>query len=111
MRAGAYTYEDAALVPQIDRIGKKEAYQSLQQTPLGPLMTEGAHFKWWLFICNLGKDTREIIGGGIVAATLEDKWKHGVQLLLTRSDKTEARLQIAQHHSGGYSTRLLSPVA
>ena len=111
LRVGAYTFRDAAFVPQGDRIGKKEAYRSLQQTPLGPLRTEDAHFKWWLFICNLGKDTRGIIGGGIVAATLEDKWEYGVQLLLTRSDKTEARLQIVQHLDGKFSTGLLPPVA
>ena len=70
-------------------------------------MHEGAHFKWWLFICNLGKNTREAIGCGISAATLEDKWEHGVQLLLTRCDNTEARLQVLQKPRGSTATRLL----
>ena len=105
--ASPYTCEHAALVPQIDRMGKADAYRSLQLTPCGPLMHEGAHFKWWLFICNLGKNTRETIGCGIVAATLENKWEHGVQLLLTRSDNTEAKLQLLQQSHGRYITRLL----
>ena len=105
--ASPYTYEHAALVPQIDRMSKAEAYRSLQQTPCGPLVHEAAHFKWWLFICNLGKNTREIIGCGIVAATLENKWEHGVQLLLTRSINTEARLQLLQQPNGRYITQML----
>ena len=59
--ASPYTYKHAALVPQIDRMSKAEAYRSLQQTPCGPLVHDAAHFKWWLFICNLGKNTRELI--------------------------------------------------
>ena len=102
-----YTWEHAARVPQIDRMSKAEAYRSLQQFPRGSLTHEGAHFKWWLFICNLGKNTRETIGCGIVAATLENTWENGVQLLLTRSDNTEARLQLLEHSRGRYTTRLL----
>ena len=105
--ASPYTWEHAALVPQIDRMGKADAYRSLQQTPCGALMPEGAYFKWWLFICNLGKVARETIGCGIVAATLENKWEGGVQLLLKRSDNTEAKLQILQQPHGSYITRLL----
>ena len=101
-----YTYKDAALIPQVDRMGKRDAYRILQETACGPLMNEGAHFKWWLFICNLGKNTREIIGCGIVAATLEHKWEHGVQILLTRSDATEAKLEIVQQPHGGCITQL-----
>jgi hypothetical protein len=75
------TYDAARRVPQIDRMGKKQAYLKLQEADLGPLATESAAFKWWLFICNLGDNTRYTIGSGIVAATLEEKWDTGVQLL------------------------------
>ena len=49
----------------------------------------------------------ETIGCGIVAVTLESTWENGVQLLLTRSDNTEARLQLLEHRHGRYTTRLL----
>ena len=101
--ANPYTYEDAVLVPQIDRMSKSEAYRLLQQTPCGPLAPEAHHFKWWLWICNIG-NAREIIGCGIVAATLESKRAHCVQLLLTRSDNTEARLELRQHSHERYIT-------
>ena len=61
------------------------------------------HFKWWLCICNI-TNAREIIGCGIVAATLENKRAHCVQLLLTRSDNTEARLELRQHSHERYIT-------
>ena len=101
-----YTYEYAALVPTVDRMGKHDAYRILQQTPSGTLIDD-ADFKWWLFICNLGKYTREVFGCGIVAVTLEDKWEQGVQLLVTRSDNTYARLQLLQRSNGHCVTRLL----
>ena len=50
-------------------------------------------------------------GGGLVAVALEEKWDYGVQLLLTRKDGTEARLQISLNRHGGHNTRLLSPEA
>ena len=105
--ANPYTYEDAVLVPQIDRMSKPEAFRLLQQTPRGPLVPGAHHFKWWLWICNIG-NAREIIGCGIVAATLENKRAHCVQLLLTRSDNTEARLQLRRHSDNQYSAKLLS---
>jgi hypothetical protein len=107
LRADAFAREAASLVPQIDRISKTEAYQSLQGTPLGPLTREDSSFPWWLFLANLGKNTQEVIGDGVVAATLEDKWEDRVQLLLTRSDGTEARLQILQPPRGTCVVRLL----
>ena len=83
-------------------MSKSEAYRLLQQTPCGPLVPGAHDFKWWLWICNIGH-TCEIIGCGIVAATLESKRAHCVQLLLTRSDNTEARLQLRQHSHERYT--------
>ena len=103
--ANPYTYEDAVRVPQVDRMSKSEAYRLLQQTPCGPLVPGAHDFKWWLWICNIG-NAREIIGCGIVAATLENKRAHCVQLLLTRSDNTEARLQLLQLSQNRYSVQL-----
>ena len=105
--ANPYTYEDAVLVPQVDRMSKPEAFRLLQQTPCGPLVPEAHHFKWWLWICNIEK-ARDIIGRGIVAATLENKQAQCVQLLLTRSDNTEARLELRHYSQTRYTTKVLS---
>ena len=98
-------------MPQGDRIGKKQAYQELQQADLGPLGTESPAFKRWLFINNVGGETRDSIGSGIVAVTLEEKWPTRVQLLLTRSDHTEVKLQIVQNRHGACTTEVLPPDA
>ena len=50
-------------------------------------------------------------GDGLVAVAFEEKWDYGIQLLLTRKDGTEARLQISLDRHGGHNTRLLSPEA
>ena len=105
--ANPYTYEDAVLVPQVDRMSKPEAFRLLQQTPCGPLVPEAHHFKWWLWICNI-ENARDIIGCGIVAATLENKQAQCVQLLLTRSDNTEARLELRHYSHKRYTTKVLS---
>jgi len=59
------------MVPQTDRIGKKRAWQLLQELPVGPL-DSGPHatFKWWLWLANLGAETRTVLGDGVVAASL-----------------------------------------
>ena len=84
-----FTHELASTIPKIDQMGKKDAYRYLLSTPLGPLpTTSNASFKWWLFVCNLGKNTREVMGPGIMAAALEEKTETYAQVLLTRSDNT-----------------------
>ena len=102
-----YTLKDAERVPQTDRMGKRAAYTALQETNHGPLGHDlFAKFEWWLFICNLGNNTVETIGCGIVEATLDDTWHDGVQLSLTRNDNTTAKLQIIQKNRGRYTTHL-----
>ena len=90
-----FTGASAAAVPQIDRIGKEEAYQILAQIARGPLPTTAdALFKWWLFIPNLGANTADVIGDGLVEAELTETWVYGVELRFTRCDATEVRVQI-----------------
>ena len=72
-------------------MGKKDAYRFLVDAPPGRLpVTNDAPFKWWLFACNLGKNTREVIGPGITAAVL-DTDRH---LVFTRSDNTTVKLVV-----------------
>ena len=88
-----FTYNYCSAIPQVDRIGKKDAYRLLLQAPVGLLpITQDAPFKWWLFVCNLGKHTQEVIGPGLTTATLEHKGQNAIGLLFTRSDGTSVQL-------------------
>ena len=101
-----FTYDYCSTIPQGDKIGKKDAYRLLLQVPVGPLpITEGASFKWWLFVCNLGQKTREVIGPGLTAATLEHKsqiWDplNSIGLLFTRIDGTSVQLLVSPGSTG-----------
>ena len=91
-----FTYDYSSTIPKVDQIGKKDAYRLLLQAPVGPLpITEDAPFKWWLFVCNLGKNTQELIGPGLTAATLEHKSQNTIRLLFTRSDGTSVQLSVS----------------
>ena len=90
-----FTYELAWTIPKIDQMGKKDAYRFLLSIPLGPLpTTSDASFKWWLFVCNLGKNTKEVLGPGIMAATLEEKNDKYALLAFARTDNTVVRLMV-----------------
>ena len=101
-----FTYDYCSTIPQGDKIGKKDAYRLLLQVPVGPLpITEDASFKWWLFVCNLGQKTREVIGPGLTAATLEHKsqiWDplNSIGLLFTRIDGTSVQLLVSPGSTG-----------
>ena len=83
-----FTYDYCSTIPKVDQIGKKDAYRLLLKAPVGPLpITEDAPFKWWLFVCNLGKNTQEVIGPGLTAAARTSKG-----LLFTRNDGTSVQL-------------------
>ena len=43
----------------------------LENLPLGEMdSSPDAHFKWWLWIANLGRHTRQVIGAGVIRAEL-----------------------------------------
>ena len=91
-----FTYEYCCTIPKVDQIGKKDAYRLLLQAPVGLLpITEDAPFKWWLFVCNLGKNTQELIGPGLTAATLEHKSQNTIRFLFTRTDGTSVQLLVS----------------
>ena len=57
-----FTFEDVRQAPQTDRIGKKDAFWMLLTNPVD--------FKWWVFAANLGRETEQVIGDGLVAGYL-----------------------------------------
>ena len=87
------TWERARTVPQGDRMGKKvvlrlvENLRSMDMIPEendAPRqaldITDGRVFRWWLWICNLGYHSREVIGVGV----------HGARVSLTKGANTAA---------------------
>jgi hypothetical protein len=99
----------AATIPQTDRIGKARAYQSLADIAPGPLLTTAdALSKWWLFLPNLGHNTADVIGDGLIAAELTQKLNNAVELMFTRCDHTIVRAQITQPDRSRCHTRMLA---
>ena len=103
--AGVFSSDRAKLVPQIDRLGKADIWQAVQRIPqaLIPNMqsrawldiTCGKHILWWLWICNLGNDTRFVIGAGVHAAHMAMNTNHEAVFKFTRIDETECVVKLA----------------
>jgi len=92
-KSGLWTVQDAATVPQIDLIGKREAWKQLrairpspQATRLDLSLSQG--FLWWLWISNLGKHTSEVIGPGLISALAMFNNNSQIILRLARIDDT-----------------------
>ena len=98
--ANPFTYELASTIPRIDQIGRRDACRILREAHLGPLpTTSDARFKWWLFVCNLGRNTREVFGPGITAAFLQEWSEKHAKLLFTRSDLSEVSVFITRNYT------------
>ena len=66
---GVFTRDDAEIIPQIDRFGRREMFRKLQNLPASrPLeLTQTAleNFPWRLWISNISDLRDEVIGAGI----------------------------------------------
>ena len=77
---GTLTWERAQTVPQGDRLGKKAVWEILQGVESPWLMpkdiTDGSILRWWLWICNLGAHSKDVIGPGVTEArvSMTDDW-------------------------------------
>ena len=83
-----FTMETAALIPQTDVFGKKDALAKLQTVQLGVLgVTEHDAFKWWLFFPTLDKKHKaDMFGPGISEVELCHQTATGAVLRIGRSD-------------------------
>ena len=71
MPAGGFTYAHACTVPATDRLSKKTDWAELESLPDGYLDAgPDAKFKWWLWLASVGKESREVLGTGVVSAFL-----------------------------------------
>ena len=115
---GVFTMERASCVPQTDRMGKKRVWRILngiaESIPTlddaeGPTLddaegrgldiTNGTELLWWLWICNLGALSTEVIGVGVEHAWVA-KFPRGGHFVFTfqRVDKTTTRVHLTGGH-------------
>ncbi len=105
----AFTWSDAQLIPQSDRIGKRRAWQLLNALrgqhlaqpgsaaqPPHVNLTNGRLFSWKLWLCNLGPLAQDTFGPGISTIHLEVNQGPIITMVVTRSDDTVATLSLAQ---------------
>ena len=85
--SGVFSKEDAALVPQIDRMGTKAVWECLTGLRLPEHHDLSKVFPWWLWLANLNQHKPGIIGAGIVSAQLAHAIHNdSVVLFFTRVD-------------------------
>jgi hypothetical protein len=102
-----FTWDDAATVPKGDQIGKKEAYTLLMNLAPQQLTTNSnGPFKWWLFVPNLGRDTRRVIGDGLTNAELVDVSHNTASITFTRCDNTTVTVEISAHGNRPHTVRV-----
>jgi hypothetical protein len=92
-----FTYEDACRIPQTDKLGKQEAFRVLQNEP--------EQFMWWLFAANLGSDTVDVIGSGLISSSLVELSDTNARLRFQRHDGTTIDVEI-RNVKRGLKTRV-----
>ena len=103
---GVFSIARAILVPQVDRLGKEEVWQTVQtlasqgfipneRDPGSWLdITDGTRLRWWLWICNLGSLTRSVIGTGVCSAHIAMNMEHEAVFKFVRPDESECILRL-----------------
>jgi hypothetical protein len=81
-----FTYEDACRIPQTDKLGKQEAFRVLQNEP--------EQFMWRLFAANLGSDTVDVIGSGLISSSLVELSDTNARLRFQRHDGSTIDVEI-----------------
>ena len=88
-------------------MGKKEAYTLLMNlAPQQLTTTSDVRFKWWLFVPNLGRDTRRVIGNGLTNAELVNVAHNTASITFTRCDNTTVTVEISAGRNGAHTVRV-----
>ena len=86
------TLQAAMQIPQVDKIGKAEAWWLLSERDDASIdVTEHDPFKWWLFLSNLGPNTPRAFGTGITDVQIH-KRENGRRIGL-RLEHTDSSVQ------------------
>ena len=99
------TFEAAMQFPMNDRMVEAEAWRQLSQRDDALIdVTEHDTFKWWLFLSNLGPNTRKAFGSGITSVQIHKREK----MIGLRAEDTESAVQwvILTPHRNSVKTRL-----
>ena len=97
---GIFTWARAQTIPQGDRMGKKAVWRIveplLSSNQIGLDITNGEVLRWWLWICNLGRYSRDVIGVGVIRAevSMADRRKSAT-FTFYRVDSTSSRVVLA----------------
>ena len=99
------TFQAAMQIPMKDRMGKAEAFRQLSQRDEAAIdVTEHDPFKWWLFLANLGPNTKNAFGTGITSVQIH-KREDKIGIRTTHADSA-VQWVILTPHRAGYKTRL-----
>ena len=82
------------------------AWAGLESLPEGSLDSgPDAAFKWWLWLGNQGALTRDILGAGVVSASLSHEAAFVRHLFVERSDGSQVTVALSLMPDGGLETK------
>ena len=96
--SSAFSWPKAQLIPQSDRIGRRQAWHRLtairtEHRERGVDATldlsDGTIFPWKLLFCNFAHSTAPILGAGICTVHLSLDEAHEITLFIRRIDNTD----------------------
>ena len=108
---GIFLPDRARLVPQGDKLGKQTVWHTVQALRAQGLIpdeqggssldiTDGAHLRWWLWICNLAAFTWRVIGPGVCSAHVAMNGDDEAVFTFTRTDDTECSVRLCCNARG-----------
>ena len=89
-----FTYEHACRIPQTDKLGKEQAFRTIQTDP--------EQFQRWLFAANLGLHTERVIGSGLTSSSLLERSDTSAKLRFQRHDESTIDIEIVYIEKRGY---------
>ena len=110
--SGGFQCAHAATVPQTDRMNKTQAWAELESLSNGDLDAgPDAKFKWWLWLGNLGAISREVLGDGVVSASLHNQASNVKHITFTRADSTQVTVELSLRSACHFKLRLMPSVS
>ena len=108
---GIFLPDRARLVPQGVKLGKQTVWHTVQALRAQGLIpdeqsgssldiTDGAHLRWWLWICNLAAFTWRVIGSGVCSAHVAMNGDDEAVFTFTRTDDTECTVRLCYNARG-----------
>ena len=91
-----FTYEHACRIPQTDKLGKEQAFRTIQTDP--------EQFQWWLFASNLGHETKRVIGNGLTSWSLLERSENYAKPRFQSHDESTINTEVVKIEKQGYRT-------